>query len=496
MIKKISKFTLLIFSLGTFIFFYLRLTNLNIIPVFVDEAIYVRWSQVMKNEPTLRFLPQSDGKQPLFMWLTMPAQKIIQDPLIAGRSVSIISGLGTMIGLAILSFLLTRSLLVSGFAYLFYSLTPFTVFFDRMALVDSLLTMFGIWSLILGFLFVRHLRLDLAMILGFVLGGALLTKSPAMIFYLWQIIIALFFLKKSRINFTKLIGGWLVALGLSQAIFNILRLGPNFHLINARNQDYLYTYSEVFRHITIPLVYNLQNSLSWITLLLTFSTLILIVISLLSANRRYSLFILLIFIVPLVGQGLIAKVYTSRYLLYFVTPLIVSAAIGLKFIIDKCKFKPLFLIFLVMPFLLSLSYVNNPETANLSFDMRSGYLEEWTAGTGQKEVARYLINQANNGAKIVVGTEGSFGTLPDGLQIYTQNFPKITVIGVGLPIIKLSDSLLNTSKDNQIYFVVNKSRNLLDQSDIAKMKLIASYPKAERNNGTREELQFYQLIQP
>ena len=51
------------------VFFLFRLINLTILPIFADEAIYIRWSQVMKAEPTLRFLPLSDGKQPLFVWI-------------------------------------------------------------------------------------------------------------------------------------------------------------------------------------------------------------------------------------------------------------------------------------------------------------------------------------------------------------------------------------------------------------------------------------------
>ena len=51
---------------GAVILFFgilLRFTNLNSLPIFADEAIYVRWSQVMRAEATLRFLPLSDGKQ-------------------------------------------------------------------------------------------------------------------------------------------------------------------------------------------------------------------------------------------------------------------------------------------------------------------------------------------------------------------------------------------------------------------------------------------------
>jgi len=42
-------------------YFILRLPNLTLQPIFADEAIYIRWAQVMRAESTLRFLPLSDG---------------------------------------------------------------------------------------------------------------------------------------------------------------------------------------------------------------------------------------------------------------------------------------------------------------------------------------------------------------------------------------------------------------------------------------------------
>src|SRR3990170_8374691 len=81
----------------------LRVYNLNSLPVFGDEAIYIRWAQVMRADPSLRFLPLSDGKQPLFMWSIIPLFKIFSDPLFAGRFLSVVSGLATLGGVFVLS---------------------------------------------------------------------------------------------------------------------------------------------------------------------------------------------------------------------------------------------------------------------------------------------------------------------------------------------------------------------------------------------------------
>ncbi len=64
--------------------FLIRLYHLTLLPVFADEAIYIRWSQIMSREPTLRFLPLSDGKQPFYMWILMFYLTLIGHGLLKG----------------------------------------------------------------------------------------------------------------------------------------------------------------------------------------------------------------------------------------------------------------------------------------------------------------------------------------------------------------------------------------------------------------------------
>src|SRR3989344_8489093 len=124
----------------------LRTYNIFSIPIFADEAIYIRWAQVMRAVSSLRFLPLDDGKQPLFMWLMIPFLKVIGDPLLAGRTLSMLAGLGTLTGIFLVTLRLFKNKKTAILAALIYAVSPFTVFFDRMALVDSLLMCFGVWS--------------------------------------------------------------------------------------------------------------------------------------------------------------------------------------------------------------------------------------------------------------------------------------------------------------------------------------------------------------
>jgi len=108
-------------------------------------------------------------------------------------------------------------------------------------------------------------------------------------------------------------------------------------------------------------------------------------------------------------------------------------------------------------------------------DERLGYLENWTAGWGIKETAEYL-KASKGGDNIIVGTEGYFGTLPDGLQIYLEGEKGITTIGVGYPIKSLPEPLSNAVEfGDRVYLVVNRSR--FEMISLEGWSLVKEYPK-------------------
>lgn len=478
------------------LYFATRLVNLTKLPVFVDEAIYIRWAQIMKHEPTLRFLPQSDGKQPLFMWMMIANFKLFHDPLFAGRFMSVLAGFGTLVGIGVFTYLLTSSVILTALAGAFYALTPFAMFFDRMALVDSLLSTFGIWALIVGYLLIRKPRLDLGMILGFVMGGAVLTKFPGWYFLGLQPVLLLTLRHKpTKTYLVKLIGCWLIAGVIAFGFYNILRLGPNFNLLNSRNQDYVFTFQEVLGHPLNPFKGNITNTLSWLVNLVTIPGIVILMSALLNKRKRLVGTLFLWIALPLLFQASIAKVYTSRYFVFVIPAMVVLMTLAIETITRRSKLVATILLVTLLVAQVSYDQKLIFDIAHAPFpqNMAHGYLQEWTAGWGQSEVASYLRSHMNN-KTVVVGTEGYFGTLPDGLQIYTQDIPNLTVIGVGQPVGNIPDSLTNSLKQNEVYLVVNKSRNLLKPTDLTRLELIASYPKPPRPDGYQEELQFYKLI--
>ena len=482
-----------------FLYFILRLPNLTLQPIFADEAIYIRWAQVMRAEPSLRFLPLTDGKTPLFMWSMIPLLKIIEDPLFAGRLLSVISGFATLLGVIFLSWKVF-GVKVAYFSALLVAITPYMVFFDRMALVDSMLAAFSIWALIFSVLLLSNLRLDLAMFLGYMFGGGLLTKTPALVSILiLPITLIGFDFKNRRKEFLKLLTLWVVAIVIALAMYNGLRLGPSFHMISLRNEDYVHSINEILKRPYDPFLPHFKDTIDYFVNFLTipiFFILIYGTVHIISSRNKLGIVIFLWAIIPLIIQMAFLKTFTARYLLFSIPPLLILAGFGLEKIMQKLSIPRvpkkvsitmILGVLALVPMQFNISLILNPEIAHLPKGERRGYLEDWTAGYGMKDIAQYLIEQKKNGS-VVVGTEGYFGTLPDGLQIYLDK-SEIPVIG-GNAII--SEKLRDSASDNQTFFIANKNRIIEEPSYLVKIK---EYPKAKPSeNYPQDAIMLYKVL--
>lgn len=474
--------------------FYLltRLVNIKIIPIFTDEAIYSYWAQVALHDPVHRFISLEDGKQPLFIWLAAIFQKFVSDPLIATRLVSTAAGLGSLIGI----YLLTKELFsakVARLAAFLYVILPFTLLYDRMALFDSLLTMFGIYAIFFSVRLIREPKLESALLAGIAIGAAMITKSSG-IFFLYLLPFSLPLVDARRKILKSHIPKWIffaaITFLISQIIYNSLRLSPLFYIIARKNLSFIRSPQEVLASPFEFVWSNISSLVAWaITYLSPILFLLFVGCLIYGFVKRVKaiIYLAITIFLPFAAEVLFNKVLYPRFILFYFPSIIILTAFAAATILEKLSnYKKLtltiFAAVLVIPISTSFKLVTNPVNANIPSSDAGQYLNDWPAGYGVGEIVSFLQNQPAN-VDIYVGTEGTFGLLPYALQIYFFGQQNIHIIGFW-PVNpdNLPQQILDLSKGNPTYFVFNETQREIVNPHL---KLIEKFQKGRGDSYMR-----------
>jgi len=438
MIKFVKKYYLFICLAGILLlYFFTRLYHILMVPIFTDEAIYIRWSQIAANDASWRFISLTDGKQPMYVWIAIFFIKAIHDPLLAGRLVSVFAGFLSTIGIFFVGREIFKNTKIGLLSSLLYALYPFAIVYDKLAIYDSLVATCMIWILYFSILLVRHVRLDLGMILGMAIGGGMLTKSNADFgFILLPFSLLLFPFKKKfyKKRFYMFIIYALVAVVIANAMYAILRLSPYYYIIGQKNLTFIYSFHDWIREPFAFLIGNLKGLDGWFVEYMTIPFLILVISSFFVDKKflKEKLLLLIWFVVPFIALAFFGKIIYPRYLLNMtmsLIPLGAYALFALQQVVKKLGLKIL-LFFVFMSMFLVNDYLLLTNFAN-SFipDADKGQLiTGWPSGVGVSQTVSYLEQQAQQG-KIYVGTEGTYGLMPYALQIYLVNNPNVTIEG-------------------------------------------------------------------
>lgn len=475
-LKKSDWFWLLALTLVYFLVTSLYLTRL---PIFVDEALYLRWAQIAWKDATWRFISLTDGKQPLFMWFSIPFMKFIADPLVAGRLVSVVSGYFTALGMWYAGFLIKDKKM--GFlAMIFGMLTPFLFFYNRFAVVEALLIAFGVWIYCLAYLLAKTLRLDIAMILGLTTGLGLLVKSPARFFFL--LIPVAFILNLDQKGWRKKLPKFailtLVSWFLAEAVNNIQRLSPWMHMIGQKNAFFVVPYSEIIAEPT-RLINNFNDVFKWHTAYTTLPLLIVCIIGIafmIKKEWQKGFLLLTWFTLPLAGVIAIARLFAPRYMVFTAPFLLIFAAYAVSSLKRKILL-PAMALLLIIPAVLDFKLINNPNTFPY-VPLDEGYVNGWSAGNGVRQISDFIYAEAQKQEeKVILGTEGTFGILPHGIELYTQGADGLDVIGF-YPLSEIPPAALleKASSGHPTYFVLNNTE--LDEVP-PHLELVAKYKKAK-----------------
>lgn len=476
------------------VYFALTLTHLTRLPIFVDEAIYLRWAQIAWHDASWRFISLTDGKQPLYTWFVIPFMKLISDPLAAGRTASVVTGLFTVLGMGYLGWLIEgkKTALMAMILAMF---SPYLFFYYRFGVMESMLVAGSLWVCNFSILLARSRRLDVAMILGMITGATILTKSSGTFFLL--LIPAAYLLdfnyKKVFTQSTyKYLGLVLVSWAIAGVMYNVQRLSPWMHMIGQKNAFFIVAYSEIFQEFG-RLSNNFLDVWRW---QISYTTIPILLVSLsglyimLKKSWRTSLFLSAWLFAPMLGTILLARLFAPRYII-FVTPFILLFAAYALSAIKNIKHAIIILFSItLLPIYLITRLITDP----IHFPYTSvdeGYVNGWSAGNGVKQIADWAINRVNSkGMPMTIFTEGTFGILPHGLELYADGrTTQLTITGL-YPISDIPPShALEAVKTNpETYIILNNSY----KKDVPPgLELVASYPKLRDN-----PMNLYRVLPP
>ncbi len=470
--------------LGLLVGFYLviNLLNLTKLPIFVDEALYLRWSQIAGSDPSWRFISLTDGKQPLYVWLVIPFLRLISDPLAAGRTASVFSGLFTLLGMGYFSYLI-GSKKSAFFAILLTLFSPYLFFYNRFGVMEATLLSGIVWVTNLSILLARYPRLDLAMILGIVTGMTLLVKSSALFFCL-MIPLAYILVFNPRKIWHSQIRRYLLLVLVSWVfafvIYNIQRLSPWMHMIGQKNAFFTVPYNEIFNEPK-RLINNFIDVWRWQLIYTTIPVLLLSVWGvyiLFKSNAQKALLLLIYLFGPLLGTVLIARLFAPRYIIFVTLFILQAAAVALA---NLRSSKTLGLITgLILLFPASLIFRLHFNPINFPYaSLDEGYVNGWSAGNGTKQIAAWALAYVNsNNRPIKIYTEGTFGILPHGLELYLDRKSSLITIEGVYPLDQIPPtSVLEYAKNNrETYLIINNTQL---QSVPETLELVVSYPKRD-----------------
>lgn len=465
----------------TGIYFISRITNLTVLPIFTDEAIYIRWSQIGATDAAWRFISLTDGKQPLFTWFVMAALRIFKDPLFAGRIVSVFSGFFGMIGLFFLGREVFKSDRIGVIASALYVISPFPLMYDRMAMYDALVAMCSIWNLYLAILLVRRVRLDIALIFGITLGFGMLNKTSSFFsLYLLPATIVLFDFHHKE--WKKRLALWmaycLIAAGLSQIIYSVLRLSPFFYIISQKDALFVYPFREWLTHPFHFLVGNLHGVFDWAINYLTWPIFVAAILPCLWIVKKpwEKLLLLGWWFAPFFALALFGKVLYPRFILFMVMPLFVLAAYFMDWLMKAVK-KPLLSVALVVIICIpsiytSYAVVTDITHAPIPKSDIGQYINDWPSGWGVNEVVSY-INGVSQQGPVAVYTEGTFGLFPYALEIYLHTNSNVEIHGIWPPPKTIPEDIATSASVKPTYYVTYQPQEIPTWP----LTLIASYQK-------------------
>jgi 4-amino-4-deoxy-L-arabinose transferase-like glycosyltransferase len=436
------------------IFLLTRFFLLQSLPIFNDESMYLRWGWEYTHDTHYWSLATLlDGKQPGWPILLSVFVRLGADPLVTGRTVSILFGLITFLSILEVAqiYLLRKNIVWLAF---FLLVTPFLIFFDRLTLAEAVVTASYTVSFLV--LIKNWAKPDLGkgVLLGAVLACGWWMKSTILLAFpslCLLFVLQIFFNRADKEKFTEWVCNLIsIVLGFFVCILPLLS-HPLYHNIVVREQERVLPLVEVL-HFPFSLWFeNITHILIWFSFYLTPGIFLLFCVGIGQIFYRLKkilpkvstekdgaeffkhLSLLLWCLSPVIYQLIFARHLTSRYLTLVVPFVLLISIIGLTKISKGKKFIGgiswvigliCSVLLIVNPLRLYLM-VNNISAIHLDLGQ---YMETSSSGYGVREAAEWIQAHKDPSKKTFVIIRGDSGNPEDGMYLFLYKDPQNIVL--------------------------------------------------------------------
>jgi len=325
---KTRLITIIFMIIITSLYLVTRLVNILNLPIYVDEPLYVLRARETLDGDILFGLRES--LKPVYVWIVAAFFLVIKDQLFVLRGVSVLAGLLTMP----VCYLITKRLYpqqsLGYLAVFIYLSSPFALFFNRLGIVDTLLTLLMGLTILFSIYLWENPTIKWAVLLGLTLSLATLTKTYGILYGLTPILLWLLVEKRSSWRKFMMLMAVATSITILLAIIPIATVGAeSFETESTRRAVYA---AESEMNLLPLLGRNTEQTGEWLLAYLTWPILalfLLMSISLVISRDRQGWVLLLLIIELTLFFIIVSTDWHSRYLLPLIIPISVVCARGL-----------------------------------------------------------------------------------------------------------------------------------------------------------------------
>lgn len=309
-----------------------RLVGLMALPMFLDERIHLRWAYWIEQGRRLR-VPLLAGRG-LSVYLLAGIAPHADDPLRAGRLLTVAIGLVTLVAGHRLALRLTGDHRVADLTALFYIACPFTLAYDRMVLTDAFLSAFTALTLLLSVRVAEEPRWGTGAALGAAIALGILSKATGLLLFAVPVL-ALVLVARTR---RPALGPVTLAFALASAVVAYplwLFFRKTDELVGAiglRESETSFSGNAAA---------NLGLAAEWLWAYWTPALVVLalagLAVAIVTGKGRRAAFLALLAVGPTVAFVTVSGIWYPRYLLFTTMPLLPLSAWGFVGAIDLVR---------------------------------------------------------------------------------------------------------------------------------------------------------------